>query len=167
MLSNVRAATRATTRQELGVALLLPMLLLLGCTTSNERAEDEESARPPGGRGRASAEELREYLRNAQPEPVAAVRFKEPLRYKAINYYFAIMETREGPHLIEMSWECKELGSRQIYTDMADRREKRGILRARIDTLRGCRIENFYKLPEVEAVEREDDGTTQSDRQEP
>ncbi len=70
-----------------------------------------------------------------------------------INYYFVIMETRDGPHLVELSWECKDLGSNQIFGDMADRREKRGILRAHIDTLRGCRIENFYKLPEVEGVE--------------
>ena len=149
------------------IALLLSLLLLAGCATSDEREEDEESARPPGGRGRASAEELREYLRNVQPEPVTAVRFKEPLRYKAINYYFAIMDTREGPHLIELSWECKELGSRQIYTDMADRREKKGILRAQIDTLRGCRIENFYKLPALDAVEGEAHGMTRFDRQEP
>ena len=74
-----------------------------------------------------------------------------------INYYFVIMETRDGPHLVELSWECKELGSNQIFGDMADRREKRGILRARIDTLRGCRIENFYKLPEAGAVEVKDD----------
>lgn len=70
-----------------------------------------------------------------------------------INYYFVIMETRDGPHFVELSRECKALGSNQIFGDMADRREKRGILRARIDTLRGCRIENFYKLPEVKGVE--------------
>jgi hypothetical protein len=99
------------------------------------------------------------YLDNVQPEAVHVVRFKEPLRWKAINYYFAIMETRDGPHLVELSWECKELGSNQIYGDMADRREKRGILRAQIDSLRGCRIENFYKLPEVDAVETTDDAS--------
>lgn len=124
----------------------LSVVMLSACATQ------EEDRRPPGGPGRASAEELREYLANVQPEAVQMIRFKEPLRWRAINYYFAIMETRDGPHLVELSWECKELGSSQIYGDMADRREKRGILRAHIDTLRGCRIENFYKLPEIEAV---------------
>ncbi len=130
-------------------------MALASCATTPD--EPEEDKRPPGGPGRASAEELREYLINVQPEAVAAVRFKEPLRWKALNYYFVIMKTRDGPYLVELSWECKELRSNQIYGDMVDRREKRGILRANIDTLRGCRIKNFYKLPEVKAVQAADD----------
>ncbi len=131
------------------------VVLLMGCAGPQDRPEDDE--KPPGGPGRASAEELREYLDKVQPEAVHVVRFREPLRWKAVNDYFAIMETRDGPHLVELSWECKDLGSNQMFGDMADRRETRGILRARIDTLRGCRIENFSKLPEAGAVEVKDD----------
>jgi hypothetical protein len=131
------------------------VVALASCASTPD--EPEEDKRPPGGPGRASAEELREYLDNVQPEAVPVVRYREPLRWKALNYYFAIMETRDGPHLVELSWECKELGSNRIYGDMVDRREKRGILRANIDTLRGCRIKNFYKLPEVKAAEVADD----------
>ncbi len=125
------------------------VVLLMGCASD----KPEEDRRPPGGPGRASAEELREYIDKVQPEPVFVVYYKEPLRWKAINDYFAIMDTRDGPHLIEMSWECKDLRNQSVYVDMADRRAKRSILRAKVDTLRGCRIENFYKLPEVERVE--------------
>lgn len=82
-----------------------------------------------------------------------SVRYEEPLRWTYINDYFAILETRNGPHLIELAWECKDLNSSQIYADMADRRSKRGILRAQVDSLRGCRIKSFYKLPEFDAVE--------------
>lgn len=139
------------------VVWALTAVMLTGCAWFQDKPEDDR--RPPGGPGRASAEEIRVYLDNVQPEAVHVVRFKEPLRWKAINYYFAIMETRNGPHLVELSWECKELGSNQIYGDMADRREKRGILRAHVDSLRGCRIENFYKPPEVDAVETTDDAS--------
>ena len=125
------------------------VVLLMGCASG----EPEEDRRPPGGPGRASAEELREYIDNVQPDAVFVVYYKEPLRWKAINDYFAIMDTRDGPHLIELSWECKDLRNQSVYVDMADRRSKRSILRAKVDTLRGCRIENFYKLPEVERVE--------------
>ena len=125
------------------------VVLLMGCAS----AKTAEDRRPPGGPGRASAEELREYIDKVKPEAVFVVYYKEPLRWKAINDYFAIMDTRDGPHLIELSWECKDLGNQSIYVDMADRRDKRNILRAGVDTLRGCRIENFYKLPEVEGVE--------------
>ena len=142
-------------------------LVSLGACSGLSRPTEAPDTGPPGGRGVSSAEELRVYVDEVKPEPVPTIRYEEPLRWKALNSFFAIAETRNGPHLIEMSWECDDLHSNQIYADMADRRSKRGILRAKIDTLRGCRIENFYKLPEVEAVEREDDGTTQSDRQEP
>ncbi len=126
-------------------------MLLLGCAAEDEK----EDKRPPGGKGRASVEELRVYVDEVKPERVYTVRFKEPLRWKYLNDYFVIMETRNGPHLVEMAWECKDLNASQIYSDMADRREKRGILRAQIDTIRGCRIESFYKLPAAKAVEAE------------
>ncbi len=130
-------------------------VLLTGCAGWQDKPEEDR--RPPGGPGRASAEELREYIDKVQPEAVHVVLFKEPLRWRVVNYYFVIMKTRDGPHLVELSWECKDVGSNQIFSDMADRREKRGILRANVDTLRGCRIENFYKLPDVDAVEAEGD----------
>ncbi len=127
--------------------LLALMGLMLGCATQ------EDPRRPPGGAGRASAEDLREYLDKVQPEPVYSIRYREPLRWKALNNYFATVETLDGPHLVELSWECNDLTKNQIYGDMADRRRTRGLLRARADTLRGCRIENFYKLPELKTVE--------------
>ncbi len=129
------------------VLTLLALILMFGCATQ------EDPRRPPGGAGRASAENLREYLDKVQPEPAYSIRYREPLRWKALNNYFATVETLDGPHLVELSWECKDLTSNQIYGDMADRRRTRGLLRARVDTLRGCRIESFYKLPEVKAVE--------------
>ena len=134
--------------------MLLSGLFMLGCAAE----EEKEDQRPPGGRGRASVEELRVYVDEVKPTPAYTVRFKEPLRWKYLNDYFVIMETRNGPHLVELAWECEDLRSSQIYSDMADRREKRGILRAQIDTIRGCRIESFYKLPEPKVVETEANG---------
>jgi len=127
--------------------MLAVMGMLYGCTTQ------EDSRRPPGGLGQSSAEELREYLDKVKPEPVYSIRYREPLRWTALNNYFATVETLDGPHLVALSWECKDLTRTQIYGDMADRRTTRGLLRARDDTLRGCRIESFYKLPEPKAVE--------------
>ena len=146
---NVANRTRQPSigRRTGALTLLAVMGLLFGCATQ------EDSRRPPGGKGRASAEELREYLDNVQPEPVYSIRYREPLRWRALNNTFAMVETLDGPYLVELSWECKDLTSNQIYGDMADRRNTRGILRARADTLRGCRIESFYKLPEAKAVE--------------
>ncbi len=146
-----------------GLVLILTGLLMLGCAAE----EEKEDKRPPGGKGRASAEELRVYVDEVKPTPVSNVRFKEPLRWTYLNNYFVLMETRNGPHLVELAWECKSLHTNTIYSDMADRREKRGILRANVDTIRGCRIANFYKLPaakvvEAEALEAETEAETDS-----
>jgi len=149
-LSRVRAA----------MLVLLASATLIGvaaCGGFSERPATVVDDGPPGGRGVSSAAELRVYLDDVRPESVATIRFEEPMRWRGLNPFFAIVETRYGPHLIEMSWECGDLVSNQFYADMADRRSKRGILRAKVDTLRGCRIENFYKLPEESAVETEED----------
>jgi len=146
---NVANRTRQPSigRRTRALTLLAVLALLFGCATQ------EDSRSPPGGKGRGSAEELREYLDKVQPEPVYSIRYREPLRWRALNNYFAMVETLDGPHLVELSWECKDLTRNQIYGDMADRRNTRGLLRARADTLRGCRIESFYKLPEAKAVD--------------
>lgn len=137
--------------------LFTALLAAGGCSGISERpAAADGGDGPPRAEARASAEELRLYVDEARPEPVATIRFQEPLRWTALNPFFVIVETRNGPHLVEMAWECGDLVSDQIYADMADRRSKRGILRARIDTLRGCRIANFYKLAEENAVEIDD-----------
>ena len=152
MQKNVANNTRHRSigHRKAALTLLAVLGLLFGCATQ------EDSRRPPGGKSRGSAEELREYLDKVQPEPVYSIRYREPLRWRALNNYFAMVETLDGPHLVELSWECKDLTRNQIYGDMADRRNTRGILRARADTLRGCRIESFYKLPEAKAVETGD-----------
>ncbi len=130
---------------------LLAVLSLTACASISGKSDEDHL--PPGGPGRASAEELHEYIANVQPKRVVSVRFKEPLRWTYINDYFAIMETRNGPHLIELAWECRDLNSNLFFSDMADVRGKRNVLTALVDTLRGCRIKSFYKLPEVDAVE--------------
>ena len=126
--------------------------MLFGCAAG----EEKEDKRPPGGEGRASVEELRVYVDEVKPEAVRTVRFKEPLRWTYLNDYFLIMETRNGPHLVEMKSECKELGAFQYYIDMADQRDVRGVLRVH-DTIRRCQIANFYKLPAPKVVEAVDD----------
>ena len=131
------------------VVLLAAFLLgACGAIKPSPSEPEDDMQQPPGAAGVASAEELRIYIEQMKPEAVSHIRYVEPLRWRALNPFYAITETRNGPHLIEMSWECKELMSQELYMDMADRRSKRGILRARIDTLKGCRIANFYKLPE-------------------
>jgi hypothetical protein len=152
-----------TDRQKSSIlVVMMAMVAGMAAACAGPDSREVPPGTPPGGPSRAHEEELREYILAEQPELKSVVRFKEPLRWKYLNDYFVIMETREGPHLVELAWECKELRSHQIYNDMADRREKRGILRTNIDTIRGCRIENFYKLPASNAVEATEEAPLES-----
>ena len=108
----------------------------------------------------ASVEETLVYLKTLNPPTVDSIRFREPLRYDVLNVRFAYMDVKTGRYLIEMARDCKPLKSNDIYTDMADRRSMRGRLRAGVDTLRGCRIETIYELPEVAETRAQNTGPT-------
>lgn len=111
---------------------------LPGCATAP--GTDEAEPDP-------AVEETYVYLQTVRPDTVMSVRFTEPLRYEVLNVRFVYLDLKSGRYLVEMERECKYLKSNQIFTDMADRRSMRGRLRARIDTIRGCRIDKIYELP--------------------
>ena len=139
-------------------AIALPLIaaIVTGCAASPEQANvvTEEVD--------ASVEETLVYLETIKPPAVDSIRFREPLRYDVVNVRFAYMEVKTGRYLIEMARDCRSLKSNDIYTDMADRRSMRGRLRSGVDTLRGCRIEAIYQLPEVTETRAENDGQTEA-----
>ena len=136
---------RSIGRRTGALSLLAVFGLMFGCTTQDER-------QPPSQKTRASTEALRDYIENFQPKAVRSVLFREPLKWTYLNDYFLLLEGRNGPHLVEMVSECKDLNPLQLDIDMTDVRANRGVLRVH-DTIRRCRIKMFYKLPEAKAVE--------------
>ena len=111
---------------------------LPACATAPDAAKEEPDP---------AVEETYVYLDTVKPETVLSVRFTEPLRYDVVNVRFVYLDIDSGRYLVEMERDCRYLKSNAIFTDMADRRSMRGRLRANIDTIRGCRIENIYELP--------------------
>jgi hypothetical protein len=109
-----------------------------------------------------SVQETLVYLDTVKPPEVQSVRFREPLRYDVVNVRFVYMDVSSGRYLIQMARDCKPLKNNEIYTDMADRRSMRGRIRSGIDTIRGCRIESIYELPEPEETRADDSGQTES-----
>ncbi len=123
------------------VLIAMAAYLLTACATSDERP----------GQGDPRIEETQVYIQTVKPEIVSWVRYDEPLRFEAISNMHAILETNAGAYLLETERMCRDLTSRDYYSDMADRRSMRGRLRAGIDTLRGCTIETIYRLPDEPA----------------
>lgn len=136
---------RSIGRRKATLTLLAVLGLLFGCTTQDER-------QPPTQKTKTSAEGLRDYIEHFQPKAVRSVLFREPLKWTYLNDYFVLLEGRNGPHLVEMVSECKDLHPSRLNIDMTDVRANRGVLRVH-DTIRRCRIKMFYKLPEAKAVE--------------
>ncbi|MCH7980027.1 MAG: hypothetical protein IID59_00865 [Proteobacteria bacterium] len=128
------------------ISLLLCMTLLFGCASQEE---DQQSARELS---RESEKEVRMYLDKAMLAELPFIHFRDSLRWKYLNDYFVTVEANDGDHLIEMNTECVDLRAKIFYTDMVDRRSKRDIIRARRDTIRGCRIKMIYVLPESDGL---------------
>jgi len=72
-----------------------------------------------------------------------------------LNQYYVIYETRRGSYLFRFARRCWELDEQRV---VADRRWDANTLRARFDTLRGCRIDNIFDLTEADVIELKDLG---------
>ena len=67
-----------------------------------------------------------------------------------LNEYYVIYQTRRGDYLFQFSRRCWELDEQRVTPD---KRWDAKTIRARFDTLRGCRIDNIYGLTETDSEE--------------
>ncbi len=76
--------------------------------------------------------------------------------WTSIDDRFIIYRGPRGQYLVEFDRRCHELsdGSRIV----PDERRERNTVRARTETIRGCRIKTIYALTEAEADELENIG---------
>ncbi len=111
-------------------ALLIAALLLSACATGYNPQE---------------VEAVRDYIAANDLQEVDRIRRNDNLSYTYINDYFVTMPTRRGNYLVEFISECREL-RRTFDQSMLDERRDSTYLRARIDTIRSCRIGTFYEI---------------------
>lgn len=71
-------------------------------------------------------------------------------RWDEIDQNFIIYEARKETYLIEFVRRCIELNQ---YPVVPDARQSGNLVRARFDTLRGCRIAKMFPLTEGEVEE--------------
>ena len=67
-----------------------------------------------------------------------------------LNNYYVIYQTRRGDYLFQFARRCWELDEQRVT---ADKRWDANTVRARFDTLRGCRIDKIFSLTETDADE--------------
>lgn len=82
--------------------------------------------------------------------------------WTSIDDRFIVYRGRRNQYLVEFARRCHELsdGSRIV----PDERRERNAVRARTETIRGCRIKTIYALTEAEAEELESLGKAPGSR---
>jgi hypothetical protein len=83
-------------------------------------------------------------------EEVDKIRTDSSDSYHELNEYYVIYQTRKGDYLFQFPRRCWELDERRVTPD---KRWEGNTIRARFDTLRGCRIDKIFGLTEADAEE--------------
>ena len=82
--------------------------------------------------------------------------------WSEITISYIVYRSRRNAYLFEFYRPCYEL--RDNTRIVADFRSEPNVIRARFDTLRGCRIDRIYPLTEAEAAELADIGESPGER---
>jgi len=82
--------------------------------------------------------------------------------WHSIDDYFLIYEGRRAKYLVDFGRRCHELSDNRRI--VPDERWDSNKVRARFDTIRGCRIIKIYALTEAEAAELESIGEAPGSR---
>ncbi len=123
---------------------LMPLLLMLAGCASQSPDTDEGSA-------------VDDFIAINDPPAVQVARTTNQFDYDYINDRYVIIKTRRDYYLAEMYGRCREFTT--LNTDVApDLRYDAKAIRARVDTIRGCRIKTLYEIDETQALELKEIG---------
>lgn len=85
------------------------------------------------------------------------------LNYTYLNDQYVTIPTQRGDFLVEFDRLCRDLRRTDFTPEMIDRRDDPNTLRARFDTIRGCRIGKIYEITEAQSAELADLGDAPGD----
>ena len=98
-------------------------------------------------------EAVRDYVEVGELEETDRIRTHGSDQWSPLTNYYALYGARDGWYLMEFTRVCRELTDNTRVTP--DFRYDHNVLRSRIDTLRGCRIDRIYPLTEAQKQELE------------
>lgn len=120
-------------------ALVVAAALVTGCATqTTEEVADKNQA-------------VRDFIDLRELESLAKIRTDGYDGWETITTTYLIYKTRRADYLLEFARPCWEIHDRSRI--VPDDRSDPNIIRARFETLRGCRIDAFYALTEAESAE--------------
>lgn len=117
----------------------LAALLLAACATPYDTQEIEA---------------VRDYIVANELTEVDRIRtnFRQ-FNYSYLNDQYVTIPTQRGDYLVEFDRLCRDLRRTDFTYEMVDRRNDANTLRARFDTIRGCRIGKIYEVTEAQREE--------------
>jgi len=135
--------------------LLCPIVLILVSACAAQEEQDEAPTQD-------TTQAVRDFIEVRELESVDSMRSGTNDSWTEIDEYFILYHGRRDTHLVEFSRRCHELRDQTRITP--DKRWDTNIIRARFDTIRGCRISKIYALTEAEVAEMENIGEAPGSR---
>lgn len=93
---------------------------------------------------------VEDFIVAAELEELELIRTRNDYSWEYLSDRFVIIETRDGEYLLSFARRCRELYEVPVQPDI---RYDSNVLRARFDTLRGCRINKLYAIEPGQADE--------------
>ena len=111
------------------------LILTAGCAASRAPAIDDA---------------VQDFIAVAELTEQEKIRTRGGFRYDELGERYVIVTTEINQYLVQFTRRCHELYEWDITPDF---RHEANVLRARYDTIRGCRIDRIYEVGEVQAQE--------------
>lgn len=125
------------------------IVVLAGCAASNETVtQNTEQA-------------VRDFIAVRELPTTDRIRSANDDQWQDLDQNFVLYLTRREAYLFEFTRRCRELHK---YPVVPDTRDSSNTIRAKFDTLRGCRIEKIYSLTEAEVAELREIGESPGSR---
>ena len=117
------------------LATVILLGLFAGCATSSESEISDA---------------VSDYIKVAELKEQDSIRTMGKFSHRIISQRYVTLETHRESFLVAFSRLCRELMLNEVTADI---RYEKNILRARFDTIRGCRIGQIYAIDKGQAEE--------------
>lgn len=121
------------------IAGIAAVFMLGGCNLNPFTPEENEA--------------VLDYIYASELEEVDQIRFFQQYSYTYVNDRYVTIPTYAGDYLVEFTRTCPELRQSRFTSEMVDYPDDNRTLRARFDTIRGCRIGKIYEVTAAQAEE--------------
>ena len=133
------------------IIYLLVMTLLAGCAGQEDKPSTQDITQA-----------VIDFIEVRDLEPLESLKSGTSDSWRALGDSFVIYEGRRDEYLVQFVRRCHELKDNTRITP--DKRWDTNIVRAKFDTIRGCRIAAIYALDETEAAELKNIGEAPGSR---